>query len=132
MMRPSSTPTSALRRGRPLPSITSPPRMITSNMASPFGPAGAGSVRAPYAGAVSDLERVRQWVDDAGRITVLAGAGISTDSGIADFRGPNGLWTKNPEAEKMATLQFYVSDPELRKRAWRARLDHQMWQAEPN
>ncbi|MCU1344270.1 MAG: npdA [Acidimicrobiia bacterium] len=69
---------------------------------------------------------------EADRITVLAGAGISTDSGISDFRGPNGLWTKNPEAEKMATLQYYVADPELRKRAWRSRLDNPMWHAQPN
>src|SRR5881296_554468 len=69
-----------------------------------------------------DLERalatVRGWIDAARRIVVLTGAGISTDSGIADFRGPQGLWTRNPEAEKMATLQHYVADPEVRRRAW--------------
>lgn len=68
----------------------------------------------------------------AERILVLTGAGISTDSGIPDFRGPNGLWTKNPAAEKASNLQHYLADPELRKLAWRNRLDSPTWRAEPN
>ena len=78
------------------------------------------------------IETVREWIDASSRITVLTGAGISTDSGIQDFRGPNGLWTKNPEAEKMATLQHYLSDPDVRKKAWRSRLESSAWAAEPN
>ena len=64
-----------------------------------------------------ELERARALIEASRRIVVLTGAGISTESGIPDFRGPQGVWTKNPEAEKLATLQFYVSDPEIRKRA---------------
>ena len=84
--------------------------------------------------AVSDeiLDEVVSWIEEAERITVLTGAGISTDSGIPDFRGPKGLWTKNPEAEKMATLQNYVAEPEVRKRAWQSRLETLSGKAEPN
>src|SRR5262245_33454168 len=75
---------------------------------------------------------VRDWIRAAERIVVLTGAGISTDSGIPDFRGPQGGWTKNPGAEKMATLQHYMADPEVRKRAWKSRLDTFAQQREPN
>ena len=74
----------------------------------------------------------RELIAGAERVVVLTGAGISTDSGIPDFRGPNGLWTKNPAAEKASTLQNYLADPELRKVAWRNRLDTPAWTAEPN
>ena len=69
---------------------------------------------------------------DADRIVVLTGAGISTDSGIPDFRGPNGVWTKNPSAEKAATIQNYLADAEVRRRAWLSRLDTPVWSARPN
>ncbi|MGI9645867.1 MAG: SIR2 family NAD-dependent protein deacylase [Ilumatobacteraceae bacterium] len=77
-------------------------------------------------------EAARELIAGAERVVVLSGAGISTDSGIPDFRGPNGLWTKNPAAEKASTLQNYLADPELRKVAWRNRLDTPAWNAEPN
>jgi len=85
---------------------------------------------APTAPALVD--RVRAWVDQAQRITVVTGAGISTDSGIPDFRGPNGVWTKNPQAEKTATLQHYLGDPEIRRLAWRNRVESPAFEAQPN
>jgi NAD-dependent deacetylase len=71
-------------------------------------------------------------LDVATEVVVLSGAGISTRSGIPDFRGPKGVWTRNPEAEKLSTLEHYLADPEVRRRAWRSRLDHRAWTAEPN
>lgn len=79
-----------------------------------------------------EFEAARQMLARAQRIVVLTGAGISTDSGIPDFRGPNGLWTKDPEAEKMATLQHYLADPEVRRRSWRNRRANPAWTARPN
>jgi NAD-dependent deacetylase len=79
-----------------------------------------------------ETARARALLEQASRVVVLTGAGISTDSGIQDFRGPNGLWTKNPEAEKTMTLQTYMADPEHRRRAWQNRLTSTLWDAEPN
>lgn len=70
-------------------------------------------------------------VASARKIVALTGAGISTDAGIADFRGPNGLWTKNPDAEKLSTLDNYLADGALRRRGWIARLDSPVWRAQP-
>lgn len=78
------------------------------------------------------LTTLSHWIDAAKRVVVLTGAGISTDSGIPDFRGPNGVWTRNPAAEKLATLQHYMADPDVRKAAWQGRLDHPAFGATPN
>lgn len=65
-------------------------------------------------------------------VALLSGAGISTDSGIPDYRGPNGLWRRDPEAEKLVTYDFYMSDPDIRRRAWRMRRDSPARHARPN
>lgn len=81
---------------------------------------------------MTDLDEIAAWLRDARQIVVLTGAGISTESGIPDFRGPQGVWTKNPAAERTATLQYYVSDPAVRKQAWRNRIEGNFFSADPN
>ncbi len=78
------------------------------------------------------LDPARAWVEGARRVVVLTGAGISTDSGIPDFRGPQGVWTRNPKAEKLSDIRYYMADPEVRKLSWQSRLDHTAWSARPN
>ncbi|MFL6145250.1 MAG: SIR2 family NAD-dependent protein deacylase [Labedaea sp.] len=78
------------------------------------------------------VEQARSLLAGASRIVALTGAGISTESGIPDFRGPNGLWTRNPAAEKLFDLRSYLSDPDVRRRSWQARAEHTAWHAEPN
>ncbi len=80
----------------------------------------------------AEAAKVRRWVADANRVVVLTGAGISTDSGIADFRGPQGVWTRNPLAEKLSNIHYYMADREVRKAAWKSRMDHTAWTAKPN
>ncbi|MDI3406992.1 SIR2 family NAD-dependent protein deacylase [Streptomyces cavernicola] len=65
-------------------------------------------------------------------VAVLSGAGISTDSGIPDYRGPQGLWRRDPEAQKLVEYEAYVSDPEIRRRSWQMRRANRTLQAEPN
>ena len=65
-------------------------------------------------------------------MVVLTGAGISTDSGIPDFRGPQGVWTKNPKAEQLSDIHYYMADAEVRQLAWQSRLEHPAWSARPN
>ena len=71
-------------------------------------------------------------MDQAERVVALTGAGISTDSGVPDFRGPQGLWTRNPLAEKMSNIHYYLADPEVRKLSWKNRLASPAWSAKPN
>jgi NAD-dependent deacetylase len=78
------------------------------------------------------MRDVRGWIGQAQRVVVLTGAGISTDSGIPDFRGPQGVWTKNPKAEKLSDIRYYMADPEVRRLSWQSRLENPAWRAQPN
>jgi NAD-dependent deacetylase len=80
------------------------------------------------------MVHMRAWyiVEHSASIVVLTGAGISTESGIPDFRGPQGVWTKDPKAERLSSIRHYMADAEVRKLAWKSRLDHPAWGAAPN
>jgi NAD-dependent deacetylase len=78
------------------------------------------------------VEGLARIVAGARRATALTGAGISTDSGIPDFRGPQGVWTRDPEAARLFTYDRYVAEPEVRRAAWRERSRHPAWTARPN
>jgi len=71
-------------------------------------------------------------IRDAQKIVILTGAGISTESGIPDFRGPDGLWTKNPLAEQTSNITYYINNPDVRKYAWKGRAVPGRWSADPN
>jgi NAD-dependent deacetylase len=78
------------------------------------------------------LDRAVEWVGGAERIVVLTGAGVSTESGIPDFRGPDGIWTRDPRAERLSNIGYYVADPAIRRESWQRRLEHPAWDARPN
>ncbi len=80
----------------------------------------------------TSIEEVADWVGGARSTVVLTGAGVSTDSGIPDFRGPNGVWTRDPRAERLSNIGYYLADPSIRRESWRRRLDHPAWNARPN
>jgi len=84
------------------------------------------------AGVSAMIDVARALMESAQRVVVLTGAGLSTDSGIPDFRGPNGVWTRNPAAERLSDIRYYVADSEVRKASWLSRLDHPAWAALPN
>ena len=75
----------------------------------------------------SDIESAIAVLRPAEKILVFTGAGISTESGIPDFRGPDGLWSKvDPDDFH---IDRYRSSPELRMRGWKMHLDGELWGA---
>ncbi|HEX6655531.1 MAG TPA: Sir2 family NAD-dependent protein deacetylase [Candidatus Limnocylindria bacterium] len=79
-----------------------------------------------------DLDDVAAWLIHARSVVALTGAGISTESGIPDFRGPQGVWTRDPKAEARADISYYVANPQARREAWQMRLTHPARAAHPN
>ena len=106
---------------------------LVSSHSSPLLGTRQGAGGANLGGMDHDrIAEVRGWVAAATRVVALTGAGISTDSGIPDFRGPQGVWTTNPGAERKASIQHYLADPGVRREVWQSRLASPAWTARPN
>ncbi|MFB7172174.1 Sir2 family NAD-dependent protein deacetylase [Streptomyces sp. NPDC056254] len=75
---------------------------------------------------------IPEWAYGVRRLVVFSGAGLSTDSGIQDFRGPSGVWTLSPGQQTRHTYQAFMTDPQLRVSYWKTRFEHPVWEAEPN
>ncbi|MDP1964670.1 MAG: Sir2 family NAD-dependent protein deacetylase, partial [Reyranella sp.] len=79
---------------------------------------------------MDDIERLQEMIGAAKRIVAFTGAGISTESGIPDFRSPGGIWTKY----KPIYFDDFMSSEEMRRESWRRKFatDEVMLKAEPN
>lgn len=73
------------------------------------------------------VDEAAEALQDAEQILVFSGAGLSTESGIPDFRGPDGLWTKVDPDD--FTIDRYRENPELRIRGWKMHVDGELWGA---
>lgn len=78
------------------------------------------------------IRSIATWIADARQVVALTGAGVSTGSGIPDFRGPQGVWTTQPEKERLFSLDAYLEDPEVRRQVWQLRLENPAFTADPN
>lgn len=76
------------------------------------------------------LDALKTLLDGASRVAIFTGAGISTESGIPDFRSPGGVWTKNQPIE----FSEFLASEEMRREAWRRKMavDQVIRQAQPN
>jgi NAD-dependent deacetylase len=81
---------------------------------------------------IADLESARAALQNAARVVVLTGAGISTASGIPDYRGSQGVWTLNPAAERASHIDVYSTDPEVREGSWSRLLSRAENPPQPN
>ncbi len=81
---------------------------------------------------MTSIDEVAGWIGEARSVVLLTGAGISTESGIPDFRGPDGIWTRDPRAERLSNIGYYVADAAIRRESWRRRTEHPAWGARPN
>jgi len=81
---------------------------------------------------MSQIDDARRLVESSSSVVVITGAGVSTGSGIPDFRGPDGIWTKDPGAERLSNIQAYMSSPEIRVAAWQRLLLARANPAQPN
>jgi NAD-dependent deacetylase len=79
---------------------------------------------------MDDIERLRDMIGSAKRIVAFTGAGISTESGIPDFRSPGGIWTRY----KPIYFDDFMASDEMRRESWRRKFatDETMLKAEPN
>ncbi|GLU45850.1 SIR2 family NAD-dependent protein deacylase [Nocardiopsis ansamitocini] len=80
----------------------------------------------------ADVAEVGALLAGCDRVTVLTGAGISTGSGIPDFRGPRGVWTTNPGAAALYDIDVYRCDVDVRRQVWQVRRTSPALRAEPN
>lgn len=94
----------------------------------------AVAARTPAKPATRDpaIERARRLVEAATTVVVLTGAGVSTASGIRDYRGPDGEWTKDPLAERLSNIADFVASPEIRRANWQREVIAHERDARPN
>jgi NAD-dependent deacetylase len=88
------------------------------------------SVPARYACNVDALDRAVELLRDCRKVVVFTGAGVSTDSGIPDFRSPGGVWSRYDP--RQFTYQRYVEEPETRRLAWQMRRELHHLRPRPN
>jgi NAD-dependent deacetylase len=78
------------------------------------------------------VEEAHRLVEASINVVVLTGAGVSTASGIPDFRGPEGVWTKNPEAERLSNIGAFTASADVREAVWQRLLLRRDVVFEPN